>query len=236
MKISIIIPTLDEAAVITDLLLDLQPMRRVGHEVILVDGNSQDHTCQLAEGLADQILLSQPGRAGRAGQLNQGIAAAQGDLYWLLHADSRVSQDCIHALYQSAEDPKMQWGRFDVRLDATARVFRLIETMMNLRSCLTGIATGDQGIFFRADACQRIGAVPEIPLMEDIALSRALRGLAWPSCLRPRLVTSARRWQASGVIKTILLMWRLRFAYWLGLDPERLQRDYPKCLPQKPGS
>ena len=222
MRLSIVIPTLNEAEHIGALLSDLAPLRAAGHEVILVDGGSVDATRALAASGVDQVLES---ARGRAVQMNAGARVAGGEILWLLHADSRVPPGAAEALLAACENGA-HWGRFDVRLSGRHPLLRVVERAMNARSCLTGIATGDQGIFVTRDAFAQVGGLPEIPLMEDIALSKRLRRLAQPACLRPPLTTSSRRWEARGVVRTILLMWRLRLAYALGADPARLARRY----------
>ncbi len=223
MRISIIIPTLNEAESIAATLNPLQVMRARGHEVIVVDGGSTDATINLAAPLTDAVIDSAPGRAT---QMNAGAAKASGDVLWFLHADTlapeSADRDIGHAL-----EGGFAWGRFPVRLSGSHPLLRIVERMMNLRSCLTGIATGDQGIFVRRDLFEAIGGFAPIPLMEDIDLSRRLKRQAGrPACLKRRLVTSSRRWETNGMVATILLMWRLRLAYALGADPAALARRY----------
>lgn len=222
-SISIIVPALNEAPGIRNTLLALQAFRTAGHEVIVVDGGSGDATRQKAEPLADRVLVTAPGRAR---QMNAGAAVAVGDVLWFLHADTRCEADAALAILECLADPQRVWGRFDVRLSGTHPTLRIIERAMNLRSRLTRIATGDQGIFVRRRRFERIGGFPEQPIMEDIALSRALRCIAPPCCLRSRLTTSSRRWERYGVFRTVLLMWRLRLAYFIGVDPRSLARSY----------
>lgn len=230
MRLSIIIPALNEADTITALLGDLAALRTAGHELILVDGGSSDATRTLAEPLVDR-LLDAP--RGRAAQMNAGAQATTGELLWFLHADSRVPAATAEALLAAARPgerpvmrPEIRWGRFDVRLSRRHPLLRVIERAMNLRSCLSGIATGDQGLFVTRADFTTVGGFPDIPLMEDIALSRRLRRLARPLCLRPALITSSRRWESRGILRTMVLMWRLRLAYALGADPARLARLY----------
>lgn len=223
-RLSVIVPALDEAGCISALLEDLAPLRDQGHEVILVDGGSSDGTAQLAAGHVDRCIVA---ARGRARQMNAGAAAASGEVLWFLHADTRLpGEDAARALLEAVGRGR-RWGRFDVRLSGRHPLLRVVERGMNLRSRVTRIATGDQGIFVTRELFQRCGGFPEIPLMEDIALSRALRRLAAPACLhRPRLQTSSRRWERRGVLRTVLLMWRLRLAYALGTPPETLARLY----------
>lgn len=222
MRLSIILPVLNEAAGIVDCLESLQALRARGAELIVVDGGSRDGTPTRARLLADQVLTSPPGRAR---QMNTGAAVARGEVLWFLHADSGIPTGADRLILDALAEDRL-WGRFDVRLSGTARALRIIEWSMNRRSRLTGIATGDQGIFVRREAFERVGGYPDIPLMEDIALSRALKRLDRPVCLHQRLITSSRRWERDGIWRTVFLMWRLRLAYWLGADPARLARRY----------
>ncbi len=236
MRLSIIIPTLNEGEHIGALLADLAPLRAAGAELILVDGGSSDATLARAANGVDRILQAP---RGRAAQMNAGVQAAAGELLWFLHADTRVPAEAVSALQQAwargaCQTPGARrrsrracfWGRFDVRLSGRHPLLRLVERGMNLRSRLSGIATGDQGLFVAREAFVAVGGFPPLALMEDIALSMALRRLARPVCLRERLLTSSRRWETRGVLRTILLMWRLRLAYALGADPEALARQY----------
>lgn len=218
-------PCLNEGAVIADLLRDLQPLRAAGHELILVDGGSQDATLSLAVSQVDRVLSVAPGRAG---QMNAGAAVATGEVLWFVHADTRLPLGAVDLL-QTAFNGGAEWGRFDVRLDGRRRVFRLIERLMNWRSRLTGVATGDQAMFVTRAAFQAVGGFPPIPLMEDVALSKLLRRRGRPACIAQPVLTSSRRWQRHGVIATVLLMWRLRLAYFLGVSPQRLARQYRSC-------
>ena len=223
-RISVIIPALNEAARIGHTLRDLAPLRIAGHEIIVVDGGSTDGTTGAASGLADRVTTAP---AGRARQMNAGARLAGGSLFWFLHADTRVPAEAAGEL-MAAIDRGAAWGRFDVRLSGTHPLLRLVEQSINLRSRLTGIATGDQGIFVTRLAYEAAGGFPDIPLMEDIVLSRALKRLGGPACLEARLVTSSRRWETGGIVRTILFMWRLRLAFAFGADPHRLaERYYP---------
>jgi rSAM/selenodomain-associated transferase 2 len=221
-RISVIVPTLNEAARVARTLEDIAPLRALGHQVILADGGSTDGTRELAAPLVDRVLEAPQGRAR---QMDAGARLAVGEWLWFLHADTRVPPPALEALRSACRAPTL-WGRFDVRLSGTALGLRVIERMMNLRSRLTGIATGDQGIFVARSAYEAVGGCPQIPLMEDIALSRQLCRRRHPVCLRTPLVTSSRRWEERGIARTVLLMWRLRLAYSLGADPRRLAAHY----------
>lgn len=220
--LSVVIPTLNEEDSIGLTLAALQRLRADGNEVLLVDGGSMDGTVEMAEGLVDRVIT---GHRGRASQMNAGAEAARGDVLWFVHADTLVPVDA-HEVIAHALMSGRHWGRFSVDLDAPGMVFRLIAWFMNRRSCMTGIATGDQAPFVRRALFVEVGGFPSIPLMEDVALSRALRDRSPPACLRRRVRTSARRWERYGVWNTILLMWRLRYAYWRGADPAELHRRY----------
>lgn len=222
MRLSVIIPTLDEAAAIGPLLASLQPLRAAGGEVLVVDGGSRDATAAVAAPLADRVLASSPGRAR---QMNAGAAVAVGEVLWFVHADTRLPEGSPERLV-AALAGGAAWGRFDLRIDGRPRLLRVVAALSNLRSRLTGIATGDQAIFVRRELFAAVGGYPDLPLMEDLALCRALRRHGRPACLRPPVVTSGRRWERHGVLRTIALMWRLRLAYALGADPARLARRY----------
>jgi len=221
-SVSIVIPALNEGARIRGTLAKLQAARENGHELILVDGGSSDETVSMARPLVDQLIISRPGRAI---QMNAGAKASCGKILWFLHADTLVPDNALEAL-QSVVRAGHRWGRFNVRLSGPDWQLRIIERMMNLRSCITGIATGDQGIFVLADMFWQLDAYPDIPLMEDIALSRRLRKIGRPACVREVLVTSSRRWVQNGILRTVMLMWTLRFLYWLGVSPNKLVRWY----------
>jgi rSAM/selenodomain-associated transferase 2 len=222
MRISVIIPTLNEAGCIHDTLADIATLREAGHEIIVVDGGSSDATVAVAALHADSVINAP---RCRATQMNAGADAATGDVLWFLHADTRVPFDAAPAILSTMENGHA-WGRFDVRLSGRSGMLRVVERLMNLRSCVTGIATGDQGIFVSHELFREMHRYPEIPLMEDIALSKSLRSREKPCCVRPCLVTSSRRWEKNGVWRTILQMWWLRLCFALGGDPAKLARRY----------
>ncbi len=222
-RLSIIVPALDEAEGIVAALEALADLRRRGHEVIVVDGGSSDGTPQLAQAAADRVLAANPGRAA---QMNLGARAAAGDVLLFLHADTRLPESADKLIAQGLEAGNFLWGRFDVRILGGHPLLRVVEAMMNLRSRLTRVCTGDQALFMRREAFDAVGGYPEQALMEDIEISLSLRRLSAPLCLRQRCLTSARRWEGRGVLRTIVLMWRLRLQYALGAAPERLARTY----------
>ena len=216
-RLSVVIPALNEARAIGATLAALAPLRARGHEVIVVDGGSSDGTAELAAGLCDRVLTAP---RGRALQMNAGARAASGDVLLFLHADTRLPPRADELVLDCPA-----WGRFDVRIEGRHPLLKVVAWAMNLRSRLTGIATGDQAIFVRREL---FPGFPEIALMEDIALCRVLNRIDAPCCLRERVVTSGRRWEARGVLRTIVLMWRLRLLYFLGASPEALARKYAR--------
>ncbi len=221
-QLSIIVPVLNEAAGMAATLQALAPLRASGHEVIVVDGGSGDATAQLAEASADRVLAAP---RGRARQMNVGAAAAQGSVLLSLHADTLLPAGADSAI-QCALATGARWGRFDVHISGGARLFPLIAALMNLRSRLSGIATGDQAIFIERSLFMQLGGYADQPLMEDIEISRRLRAVSPPACLRARVLTSGRRWQQRGVWRTVWLMWRLRWRYWRGAAPDALAQAY----------
>ncbi len=221
-SISIIVPVLDEAAEIVVALTALQAPRAGGAELIVVDGGSGDATVALATPLADRVVAAP---RGRASQMNAGAALAKGAVLLFLHADTRLPDDPL-ARIAAGLGERGVWGRFDVRIAGRSAWLPMVAALMNRRSRLTGIATGDQAMFVTRRAFRAVGGFPDIPLMEDIALSRRLLKLARPACLAARVTTSGRRWESQGVWRTILRMWRLRLRYFFGADPCRLAREY----------
>ncbi|OGA24219.1 MAG: glycosyl transferase [Betaproteobacteria bacterium RIFCSPLOWO2_02_FULL_67_19] len=223
MRLSIIVPVLNEAPGIAATLQALQLLRARGHEVIVVDGGSSDGTPALAAPLADRVIAAP---RGRAVQMNQGAAHAAGEALVFVHADTRLPADADRLVAAALNGGGRCWGRFDIRIEGRSPLLALVGWCMNLRSRLTGIATGDQAIFATRDAFARSGGFPEIALMEDIAFSRRAKRLSAPACLGAAAVTSGRRWERHGVVRTVLFMWRLRLAYFLGAQPDELARQY----------
>ena len=220
-RISIVIPVLNEASRIVATLTALAPLRAQGAELIVVDGGSSDDTAALCKGLADAVL-SAP--RGRALQMNAAARAASGAVLLFLHADTRLPDDALTQIAQAVQT--QPWGRFDVRIAGRSPILPVVAALMNTRSRLTGIATGDQALFVRRDAFDAVGGFPAQPLMEDIELCKRLRRLGQPACLRAKVVTSGRRWDSRGAWRTIGLMWRLRLLYWLGVPAGRLAAAY----------
>lgn len=219
--ISVIVPALNEADSIESVLRQFDALRKSGQvEVILVDGGSRDATRSLAEPLVDRLLLAE---AGRGLQMNRGAALAKGDWLLFLHADTMLPAAWHEELARAGDHV---WGRFDLRLSGRARLLRLVETLANLRSRWTGIATGDQAMFVAKEVFRELGGFPPAPLMEDIELSARLRRRGRPWCSRQKVLTCSRKWEREGIVSTVLLMWRLRFLYWLGVPAEKLVRRY----------
>ncbi|MDH5436192.1 MAG: TIGR04283 family arsenosugar biosynthesis glycosyltransferase [Gammaproteobacteria bacterium] len=221
MRISVIIPTLNECKHIAQTLLCLQVMRQHGNEVILVDAGSDDNTVEVATPLCDLVIIT---KRGRAHQMQAGINKSCGDVLWFLHGDTIVSENTYFLIQQALN--KHLWGRFNVTINSQYKFLRLVAFMMNLRSCITGVCTGDQGIFVKKEIYTQVGGFPIIPLMEDIALSKKLKRLGRPACIKTSINTSGRRWESHGVIKTILLMWLLRMLYFFGKNPVSLKKYY----------
>ena len=222
MRLSIVIPALDEERALPLLLGDLQPLRARGAEIIVADGGSSDATVAAARALAD-VVLAAP--RGRALQLNAGAARARGELLLFLHADSRVPPEGAAAIAALAEAPP-RWGFFRVRLLGASKWLGVVARCMCWRSRLSGIATGDQGLFVPRALFAAVGGYPAQPLMEDIEICRRLRRRGAPLAHPALIESSGRRWDRDGALATILLMWRLRLRYFLGADPAALHEAY----------
>lgn len=220
---SVIIPAFNEVGVIEACLRRLAPLRQRGVEIIVVDGGSRDETPVIAQKLSDRIVRS---AKGRALQMNAGADVASGDVLLFLHADSTLPPDADRLIVDGLGSGARHWGRFDVRLSGRHPMLRAVEYLMNLRSRLTGVATGDQGIFVTRPAFAAAGGFPRIALMEDVALSTTLKRIDRPLCLRARIESSSRRWERDGILRTIFLMWSLRLRYFLGADPAGLASIY----------
>ena len=223
LRMSVIVPTLNEASAIAAALGALAPLRARGHEVIVADGGSNDGTQEIAANRADRVIAAP---RGRASQMNAGARMATGDVLVFLHADTRLPIDADLAIARELERSGGSWGRFDVSIDSAVLLLGLVARAMNARSRLSGIATGDQAIFIRRAEFAAVGGFPALALMEDVAMSRLLKRRSPPICLSERAVTSGRRWEANGVLRTIAFMWWLRLRYFLGASPDRLARSY----------
>jgi len=226
-RLSIVIPVLDDAAIITAALQALAPLRARGAEVIVVDGGSSDCTAASARPFADRVIT---GPYNRGAAMNAG-AAAGGDVFIFLHADTALPDDADRLIAGALLPADRPWGRFDLHIAGRHPLLALVARMINWRSRLTGIATGDQAIFVTRKAFWSVGGFPDLPLMEDIALSRKLMCLCRPLCIAAPAVTSGRRWDQYGLWHTVVLMWRLRLAYYLGAKPARLALAYSRIPP-----
>jgi rSAM/selenodomain-associated transferase 2 len=221
--LTIIVPALNEGGVIGGLMASLAPFRVRGVEVVVVDGGSTDGTAEAAGPGADRVIVAP---CGRARQMNAGAAAAHAPVLLFLHADTRLPADADQLVLNGLGAAGLEWGRFDVRIEGASRWLRLVAAFMNLRSRVTGIASGDQAMFVTRPAFDAVGGFPDQDLMEDVELSTRLKQRGPPLCLRPPVVTSGRRWSARGVARTIVLMWWIRLLYFLGVAPDRLARLY----------
>jgi rSAM/selenodomain-associated transferase 2 len=220
-RLTIVLPVLNEVAIIVAALRALAPLRDRGAEIIVADGYSRDGTAQLAEPFADRVITV---RRGRGVAMNAGAALGTGDVLLFLHADTALPDNADQLI--DAALARRAWGRFDLRIAGSHLLLAVVARMINFRSRLTGVATGDQAIFVTREAFEAVGGFPDLPLMEDIAISRRLKRLCRPFCLATPAVTSGRRWEHNGVVRTILLMWRLRLAYYLGVEPALLAELY----------
>ncbi len=220
-SVAVIIPVLNEAAIIVPALQRLQPLRAQGLQLIVVDGGSIDNTRELAMPLADRVVESEPGR-GR--QMNAGAASCQAQWLFFLHVDTLLPEKFAELL--DALDSANPWGFFRLRLSGRQWLLRSIAKAINWRSRLSGIGTGDQVLFVQRDHFSRLGGFSEIPLMEDVDLSKKLRRDCRPYIFSESVITSSRRWEENGILRTVLLMWALRLAYFLGVSPHQLARYY----------
>ena len=221
-------PMLNEAAGLAATLQALTPLLERGAQLVLADGGSTDDTVAVAQAFARDLATVQVIHAprGRALQMNAGAQHAQGHTLLFLHADTGLPPGADALIAQALADGRHVWGRFDVHISGQHWMLRVIGTCMNLRSRISGIATGDQGLFMTRTAFDQVKGFAPQPLMEDIDLSARLRQLSRPACLRARVQTSGRRWETRGVWRTMLLMWQLRWAYWRGAAPEQLAQRY----------
>ncbi|MDH5445646.1 MAG: TIGR04283 family arsenosugar biosynthesis glycosyltransferase [Gammaproteobacteria bacterium] len=224
-RVTIIIPVLNEAGSIQNTLLPLQSYRQQGHEVIVVDGGSEDSTVSIAEHLCDKLVH---GPIGRARQMNAGAEQAKGDILLFLHADTILPENAVQIVNTKLQSTSSVWGRFDVSLSGNHPVLRIVAFFMNLRSRFTGIATGDQAIFVRSKEFNQLRGFPDVALMEDIRFSKSLLTISHPICLRHKVTTSSRRWEQKGILRTIILMWYLRLAHFFGKSPKELARIYSR--------
>ncbi|OYV80099.1 MAG: glycosyl transferase [Ferrovum sp. 34-44-207] len=223
MTISIIVPVLNEAPALPLLLERLLPLLRHGCEVIIADGGSDDGSADIAQCAGFKVVHAP---RGRARQMNAGATHATGNALLFLHADTQLPDGAGMLIERALSGGNRSWGRFDVCIAGRPAMLRIVGRMMNLRSRLTGIATGDQAMFVTRAAFDAVGGFPDQPLMEDIELSKRLRAISHPACLDRCVTTSGRRWETRGVWRTILLMWRLRWQYWCGVPASQLAQTY----------
>lgn len=232
-NVSIVIPLLNEAENLPQLITQVATLNPPPQQIIMVDGGSTDNSFEVAKTLIEALMNNRrssikwqviESTAGRASQMNTGTALATGDILLFLHADTQLPINAINDIENAMV--QSDWGRFDVHLDSRNPMLWVVSRMMNARSRLTVIATGDQAVFIKKSLFEQIGGYPNQPLMEDIELCKRLKNIAKPACLRSKVTTSARRWQQNGTGRTILLMWQLRFNYWRGISPEILKQRY----------
>ena len=238
--LSIVIPLLNEADNLPKLMGHLAHLNPAPYQVILVDGGSTDNSVAIAKELIESLIDSSPSvisgqvidwqiiesAAGRALQMNAGAELATGDVLLFLHADTQLPNHAIADITSAVR--QAAWGRFDVRLDSSTWMLKVVSQMINWRSRLSGIATGDQAIFIKKPLFDQLGGYPQQPLMEDIELCKRLKAIGKPACLRSKVITSARRWQQYGTWRTIGLMWHLRFDYWRGVSADNIKQRYYK--------
>ena len=220
-KISVVIPAYNRADLLPRTVASVAEQTYRVHEVIIVDGGSADNTLALSYKLADHVIIS---KAGRALQMNSGASIATGDIFVFLHADTFLPDNAVQTI--TAAMLGNRWGRFNIRLSSNRRVFRLIEGLINLRSCFTSIATGDQVMFIDRSLFVEVGGFAEIALMEDVEISRRLKKKNRPVCIKQKVITSSRRWESRGIVATVFLMWKIRLYYFFGMSPDKLNRLY----------
>jgi rSAM/selenodomain-associated transferase 2 len=223
MKISLIVPILNEIKILPEFLFQLQKIEHEDCEILFVDGGSYDGSEQFVANMNFTVFNSAPGRAR---QMNLGASKAQGEIFVFLHADTNLPSDGLEVIQREFQQERHQWGRFDVTIVGRSPWLKVVAFLMNFRSRLSAIATGDQAIFIRRSLFMAVGGFPDQPLMEDVELCRRLKAECRPVCLRERVQTSGRRWETRGVGRTVLLMWLLRWQYWRGVPPEKLALIY----------
>lgn len=233
--VSIIIPILNEADNLPHLFANINSLNPVPQQVILVDGSSKDNSFSIAQNLIENLIIKNCSTidwqvmesvAGRALQMNRGAELATSDILLFLHADTQLPSQAISDITTAMQTA--EWGRFDVQLDSRQPMLWIVSQFINWRSRLTSIVTGDQAIFISKDLFNKIGGYPKQALMEDVELCKRLKGIAEPTCLSSKVITSARRWQQHGTWRTIILMWQLRFDYWRGVSADNIKARYYK--------
>lgn len=233
--VSIIIPVLNEVDNLPLLFDNINRLNPNPQQVILVDGGSNDDSIGIIRSFINKLIPDNDrkidwqmteSKAGRALQMNTGAALATSDVLLFLHADTQLPMNVIESVSEAMK--RAEWGRFDVQIASRQPTLRLVSQMINWRSRLSGIATGDQAIFISQFLFEQIGGYPNQALMEDIELCKQLKGIAKPACLKSKVITSARRWQQHGTWRTIILMWHLRFDYWRGVSTDNIKARYYK--------
>lgn len=214
--VSIVVPLLNEAAMVPELIKQLDALN--AQQIIIVDGGSSDDTPELLRKTRYKLIESSPGRAK---QMNAGARVATGKMLLFLHADTELPRNYMSELCRAEV-----WGRFDVCFSSSLWGMKMVAFFINLRSRVSGVATGDQAIFIDSDVFAAMGGFPDFPIMEDVAFCKRLRQLHRPYCSPAKVTTSARRWEHNGVLNTILKMWWYRLAFFFGMSPHRLKRGY----------
>lgn len=233
--VSIIIPIFNEANNLPHLFESITSLDPAPQQVIVIDGGSTDNSTVITQNIINTLIVNNPSaidwqviesNAGRAVQMNAGATLAISEVLLFLHADTQLPDDAITEITSAVR--RAEWGRFDVRLDSSKWILKVVGQMMNWRSRLTGIATGDQAIFIEREIFEQLGGYPVQSLMEDVEISKRLKAIGKPACLKSKVSTSARRWQQYGTWRTIVLMWRLRFDYWRGVSVDNIKQRYYK--------
>ena len=223
LKLSIIVPVLNEAQFLSRQHNLFKSLLREGHEIIIVDGGSEDKSVLIARSVDCETFIT---KASRGYQLHFGAMKSKNDTLLFMHADTLLPESATALISNVLTRSKKHWGRFDVSFNNSNLIFSIIAWFMNKRSCLTGVVTGDHAIFVNRDIYIRSGGFEDIPIMEDIEISKRLKKFSMPICLHDKVITSSRKWEAQGIIRTILKMWILRLLYFCGIPPRKLERLY----------
>jgi rSAM/selenodomain-associated transferase 2 len=232
-RLCVVVPTLDEEACLGALLERLLGAReasdRADH-VVVSDGGSRDRTLAIARAHGAATLGGAPGRGAQLRRGAQAAGARDEDALLFLHADCVPHAGALRELRRALADPALRWGALHQRLAARGLFFRLAERAASARVRALGLVYGDCGLFVRAADYRAAGGFAELPLFEDLELSRRLRARGRPRVLRAAgLSVSARRWRAEGVLRVTLRNWIIQAAFLLGVDPRRLARHYPRA-------
>ena len=222
-KLSIVIPVLNEEKFLTRNQEMFTCLLKDGHEILVVDGGSQDNSLKTAYELGCRVFST---RASRGHQLHYGAERSKHELLLFLHADTLLPLNAAQAIVQTLSKPNQHWGRFNIRFSNSRLVFRIIAWLMNKRSCLTSIVTGDHAMFIRRECYFNCGGYSDIPIMEDVEFCSRLKKNKAPACLSDEVITSSRRWEQKGICCTVLMMWKLRLMFFFGVSPEKLVKLY----------